>query len=358
MNFIDKLKAKKETYRSKLEALFYRGLQRFFPGYFGLDKIKSSIFPLGYSLPEELYLTEVPEKKQIWAEVIPGFKETYRFSEESDYYQMYQNARFAFTWKKGGWDCLRHYEIIANGCFPIFRDLEKCPEETLTQLQKKLLIQGKKELIPWKETAEYKEKYQVLMTELIDQSRKHATCITVAENFANNLGIKPGQKVLFLTCDISPNYSRELLFIGLNRFMKNLGGICISYPRLDFLYDNYPEEKVNLLYGRGFGYARKLRMESTKESLSYSSNELKESILRREWDFIVYGKMGADEGEQGEIPGCPFWEEVSHSYLSSEIGFVYGGDHLQDMTDMGSSHSRHLWTHAQKGKCFVRELRF
>lgn len=358
MNFIDKLKAKKDTYQLRIKTSFYRGLQLVFPAYFDLNKIKNSIFPLGYSFPEELFQLEIPEKKQIWAEVIPGFKETYRFSVESDYYQMYQDARFAFTWKKGGWDCLRHYEIIANGCFPIFRDLEKCPDETLTQLYKKLLIQGKKELIPWKETSEYKEKYNVLMTELIAHSRKHATCMTVAEGLVNNLGIKPGQKILFLTCNLSPNYSRELVFIGLNRFMKNQGGICISYPRLEFLYDSYPEEKVNSLYGRGFGYARKLRKESTKESLDYSSKEIKETILNREWDFIVYGKIGTDEGEQGEIPGCPFWEAVSQSYSSSEIVFVYGGDHLQDLGDMGSIHSRHLWKHAQKGKCFVRELRF
>jgi hypothetical protein len=31
--------------------------------------------------------------------------------------------------KKGGWDCLRHYEIIGNGCMPYFENIEKCPKK-------------------------------------------------------------------------------------------------------------------------------------------------------------------------------------------------------------------------------------
>lgn len=358
MNFFDKIKAKKDSYTSRLQSAYYKGIQRFFPGYFDLESIKSSIYPLGYSFPEEFFQSEIPAKKQVWAEVIPGFKETYRFSEESEYYKMYQDARFAFTWKKGGWDCLRHYEIIANGCFPIFRDIEECPEETLQHLDKKLLLKGMKELIPWKETSDYKEKYNYYLSELMSHSINSATCINVARNFANNLGIKHKQKILFLSCDIHPNYSREFLFIGLNRLMKNIGGTCISYPRLEFLYDNFPEEKVNSLYGKGFGYARKLSKSCEMESFDFSPLELEKSIRNREWDFIVYGKVGLDEGEQGEIPNNPFWEAVSQSYSKSEIAFVYGGDHLQDLNDMGSNHARHLWMHAKRGKCFVRELKF
>lgn len=358
MNFFDKLKAKKDSYLLKLKSNYYRGLQNFFPGYFDLESIKSSIYPLGYSFPEEFFQPEIPEKKHVWAEVIPGFKETYRFSEESEYYKMYQDSRFAFTWKKGGWDCLRHYEIIANGCFPIFRDIEECPEETLQHLDKKLLIKGKKELIPWRENSEYKEKYNYYMSALLAHSTNSATCTRVAEKLANNLGIRHGHKILFLSCDISPNYSREFLFIGLNRLMKNIGGMCISYPRLEFLYDSFPEEKVNSLYGKGFGYARKLSKNSLQESKDFTQSEIEQSIRNREWDFIVYGKVGLDEGEQGEIPNSPFWESVSQFYSKSQIGFIYGGDHLQDLSDMGSSHTRHLLKHAKRGKCFVRELKF
>jgi hypothetical protein len=52
---------------------------------------------------------------------------------------MYHRARFAYTQKKGGWDCLRHYEIMANGCIPIFRGLDQCPVDTLTTFPKGLI---------------------------------------------------------------------------------------------------------------------------------------------------------------------------------------------------------------------------
>ena len=42
--------------------------------------------------------------------------------------------------KKGGWDCLRHYEIMMNGCIPIFEGLIDCPQLTLTTLPKSELL--------------------------------------------------------------------------------------------------------------------------------------------------------------------------------------------------------------------------
>ena len=36
-------------------------------------------------------------------------------------------SRFAITTRRGGWDCLRHYEIAAAGAVPCFRQLEAKP---------------------------------------------------------------------------------------------------------------------------------------------------------------------------------------------------------------------------------------
>ena len=37
---------------------------------------------------------------------------------------MYSNSIFAITNKKLGWDCLRHYEILMNGCVPLYLDIK------------------------------------------------------------------------------------------------------------------------------------------------------------------------------------------------------------------------------------------
>ena len=41
--------------------------------------------------------------------------------------------------RKGGWDCLRHYEIMGNSCIPLFEDIQNAPRFTMMKLPKALL---------------------------------------------------------------------------------------------------------------------------------------------------------------------------------------------------------------------------
>lgn len=357
MTIFEKLCAKTTTYSNRIQSWWFRLVHFLMPGYFQIEKNSLRIFHLGYAFPDELFKKDIPPKKQVWAEVIPGFRETYRFSEEEAYFQMYADARFAFTWKKEGWDCLRHYEILANGTIPVFPDLQKCPKDTLSHLPKDLIIQANRELLPWKDIPEYHLKYTHYLKDLLFHSRKHTSCSAVALKFLENLGAKPSQKILFLNCDVNINYSRELLFIGLSRLQKTDQSSCFGYPKLDFLYDDFPLEKARKCYGKGFGYTRRLNAESQSLLFPQTDHELEESILSGFWDFIVYGKMGLDEGKLGTAPTCPFWKTVSQVYPKDKIAFVFGGDHIQNLKDMGSPYSRHLVKHAKLGKCFVRELK-
>lgn len=68
----------------------------------------------------------------------PSYMSTYIYDNEEDYYKMYQQSRVALTSKKGGWDTLRHYEILANRCIPLFVDIDKCPPKTLHNFPKDL----------------------------------------------------------------------------------------------------------------------------------------------------------------------------------------------------------------------------
>jgi hypothetical protein len=51
----------------------------------------------------------------------------YFFYSEDEYYQDLRQSRFGVTTKRGGWDCMRHYELAANGCVLCFRDLNLKP---------------------------------------------------------------------------------------------------------------------------------------------------------------------------------------------------------------------------------------
>ena len=48
-------------------------------------------------------------------------------ADEIGYYKEYQHSRFGLTYKKAGWDCHRHYEILSSGAVPYFTDLAERP---------------------------------------------------------------------------------------------------------------------------------------------------------------------------------------------------------------------------------------
>ncbi len=62
----------------------------------------------------------------------------YTFTDETLYYDEYSKSMFGITMKKAGWDCLRHYEIVAAGCLPYFKDYQSCPQFTMMNWPREL----------------------------------------------------------------------------------------------------------------------------------------------------------------------------------------------------------------------------
>lgn len=98
------------------------------------------VYPISFSIPEELILKTPPSKTKLISDIIPNFNQNYNYHDENEYYTEYSSSCYGVTMKKGGWDCLRHYEIMMNGCVPIFEGLIDCPQLTLTTLPKTELI--------------------------------------------------------------------------------------------------------------------------------------------------------------------------------------------------------------------------
>jgi hypothetical protein len=106
------------------------GVRGKLPFYRGMRKIS-------FAFPDAKILSGPARKEKLFgrhvvdAEVaakVPGSVTAYAFSREAEYYADLQASRFGITMKKSGWDCLRHYEIAANGCVPCFRDLRAKPD--------------------------------------------------------------------------------------------------------------------------------------------------------------------------------------------------------------------------------------
>ena len=88
-----------------------------------------------FSIPEEKIISTIPEKQTMFPRHIVdievaqyiGRMTSYAFTHEDDYRQNLAESRFGITLRRGGWDCLRHYEIAASGTIPCFRNLSQKP---------------------------------------------------------------------------------------------------------------------------------------------------------------------------------------------------------------------------------------
>ena len=120
-----------------------------------------------------------------------------------------KNRFFAYTNKKGGWDCLRHYEILANGCIPIFKNLDNSPKYTITTLPKELIIETNQKLLPYKNN--YKEVYYEYAYKIIEHVKNNCSTSATAKYFLEKMRhIQNIKNVLLITCHNGVNYTREL----------------------------------------------------------------------------------------------------------------------------------------------------
>lgn len=124
-----------------------------------IEEDDSTVFPTGFGIPEErIREINFSIKDQLYQKTAPSdslFKKTndmgggfshHIFTDEEEYYHDLSRSWFGLTCKKGGWDCLRHYEIIASGTLLLFRDYNKKPKLCSPQELPCFSYSSKKEL--------------------------------------------------------------------------------------------------------------------------------------------------------------------------------------------------------------------
>lgn len=300
-----------------------------------IDSVPNNLHPITFSIPECKIISRIPEKKKLLSSIIPGDRSTYKFTSEEDYYNEYKSSMFAKTCKKSGWDCMRHYEIIANGCIPYFADLELCPKDTMALLPKDLLKQGNtlfERLLVSKFTDADLEEYIQIATRLMLHLKSHLTTSRIANYIlkkSNKLNIS---NVLFLSGSVHPDYLRCLTLHG---FKELLGARCHDYPRVAHMYMNEAIDYTSL-YGMGMTYSNML----DPGLHDYTLDKTIESDIRiKKYDVVIYGSYHR---------GLPYYNLVSKIYRADEIIMLCGEDiHECKAKDYILSKGHHL---------FVREL--
>jgi hypothetical protein len=147
--------------------------------YFKRESISDKFIPIHFAIPECKIAKNKLDKTQEYGSIIPG-QGGYTFDIEQEYYNDYNKSYFGVTMKKAGWDCMRHYEILANNCIPYFIDLEDCPKQTLTNLPKELLIEAKNLADSFEE-----QKYFIILDELFEYTKQHLTTKQLAQYVLN-----------------------------------------------------------------------------------------------------------------------------------------------------------------------------
>jgi hypothetical protein len=135
----------------------------------------SNVLPITFGIPTCKLAVPNKNKTQEYATCIPGQPETYIFKSEQSYYEDYQRSYYGVTMKKAGWDCMRHYEILGNYCIPYFIGLEDCPQNTLANLPKELLIEGKKLVNNFDE-----QKYFSILNDVFNYTKSNLTTKNIA----------------------------------------------------------------------------------------------------------------------------------------------------------------------------------
>jgi hypothetical protein len=187
-----------------------------------LDHKIADVFPICFGIPESKIIDRITDKSGIMAHIIPGELSTYIYETEEDYYKGYRSVCFGITKKKAGWDCLRHYEILANGCIPYFINLKGCPSETMHLFPKELILKTnnmiENKIIDIEEIKRYSE-------ELLIYTRNYLTTKRIMQ------------------------YMLEII-----RSVKQIGKPCFSiYPGINYLkiqhYITLPKRIVKKIMG-------------------------------------------------------------------------------------------------------------
>jgi hypothetical protein len=283
------------------------------------------IYPISFCIHESKIVKINPVKKKQLAYIIPGRLSTYIFDDEESYYQDYQDSVYAVTMKKAGWDCMRHYEILANGCVPYFDNLKNCPSQTITHFPKEIILEAMK--------SDNKEKY---IPELLEYTRQHLTTRKMAEYLLSKID-KQVNSVLYLSGDTFPDYLRDGILIGLKEILNTN---CVDQIEVSHIYKDYKGDLEDWWrdghYGKGFTYSRILGTEYKNSNFSVSD------IESHKFDIIIYGNIHR---------GVPYWDLVNSIYKPSEIILLCG----EDEHSMNSCEAFNLGT--KNYNAFIRELR-
>lgn len=304
-----------------------------------ISSTQNPIYPIEFSIFEEKIVTIPPAKRNISAIFLPGKNNIYEI--ESAYYNAYKESIFAFTCKKAGWDCMRHYEILACGTIPYFIGLSVCPPSIMTFFPKQIVLEAMNQIqyfvdptelqktVQWMETkhkvsslhdsdmklpqkfATLEETVVYYIQLLLDHTRKYLTNRAMASYILNTIGKPNISSILYFTSHARPDYLMNMTLVG---FKQLFGTQCHESPCIDYMYTEYDID-IRRLIGMGFTYSKLISRAKYRDESRDAT--LRADIINHRYDIVVYGNVHR---------GLDFFNLVKKHYKSDEIVYMCGED--------------------------------
>jgi hypothetical protein len=143
------------------------------------------VFPIGFGVPERFVRSiHLGQKKQLHQTHVQDSEFTqdtaYKFTREDDYYDDLARSCFGITMRKAGWDCLRHYEMLAAGTLVMFKHFDQKPPLCAPQCPYFISYTDKKDFFEkagrlWEEGKPNDEYVRILQAQR-EWLLKNATC--------------------------------------------------------------------------------------------------------------------------------------------------------------------------------------
>lgn len=296
-----------------------------------------NLFPICYTIPECKITENVSEKTKIVSSIYPGKKETYIYETEEDYYNQYKESLFAITFRKGGWDCMRHYEILACGTIPYFPEIENCPKNTMFLFPKDLVLEGNFLYMKYKDrdincfSLEEKEECKNHCEKIIQHTKNYLSTRCIANYIIKILDTKRNIKnittILFLSCHEWTEYLRCTILHGLKLLF---GSKCHDFPKVQHLYKNENIDYKTYCYGKGYSHSNLLEQTYHNPKLD---DTIVEDIKNMKYDIIIWGDCHRNFLRCCPNPELKFYDIAANFYPSERLIFINGWDRQFDIYD-------------------------
>ncbi|CAE7191405.1 unnamed protein product, partial [Symbiodinium pilosum] len=300
------------------------------------------IYPIAIGIADELIVPCIPLKRFDYALVWPGDRRTYSFNHRISedtvaYHENLRQAWFALTRPKGGWDCLRHYEILAAGSMPYFLDLKRRPAKKAAFLPMHLLRVAKTlpgvyegridpSTFSIRTCVRPCGKYLETMAPLLRYTKQRLAASKLAEYLLSHLRVHRRSVLFLLPPDgyHTGGYASRNMFYGLRRVLgpENV----VDYPMFAEMYAAHGRMDMSTT---GLLHAPAIQL---------NSSQVEDWLRARKFGAVIYSNARAP---------LLFWDLVVSLYAPEEVAFLDGFDHAN-----GSN----ILRLAPHGRYFLREM--